>query len=361
MKLLPFILLLISVTGAARNAGAADPVFSGPQPGEKTTPFKVLEVTGTNAGKERDPVTEIAGAPAALVFVHNVERSLLPLLRVVDEYGAGRKDALKTEVVFLFGDRVAGEERLKAVAGSLKLHSPVSLSLDGAEGPGNFGLNKECMMTIVVAKDNKVTANFALVQPGIADAPKVIEALAKVSGDTAPATVEQLTGRHMARTGGGGRMDREGMRPERGRGQSADFTQFDLNSEAGLRDAVRALMAEVQALRAELAALRGQRGAPEQNAPASQRREEFPGAVPDDAKLNQLLRQFIRPTNDDATVDKLMAEIEAYIKDDAGLTRQALDGWTRVLHFGDHYGTAYSRKVGQAFLDKLKAAAPPPK
>lgn len=216
-------------------------------------------------------------------------------------------------------------------------------------------------MTIVVAKDNKVTANFALVQPGIADAPKVIEALAKVSGDTAPPTVEQLSERQTARTGGGGRMEREGMRPERGRGQPVDFTKFDLNTEAGLRDAVRGLMAEVQGLRGELAALRGQRGTPERGpAPPPPGGGDFPGAVPDDAKLNQLLRQFIRPTNDDATVDKLMTEIEAYIKDNAGLTRQAMNGWTRVLHFGDHYGTPYSRKVGQAFLDKLKAAAPPP-
>jgi hypothetical protein len=360
MKLLPLILLVTSIA-ATHNAAAADAVFSGPQTGEKVTPFKVLEVTGANAGKERDPVAEMAGAPVTLVFVHNVERSLLPLLRVVDEYGSGRKDALKTEVVFLFGDRVAGEERLKAIAGSLRLQSPVSLSLDGAEGPGNFGLNRDCMMTIVLAKANKLTENFAHVQPGIADAPKVIAAMANDSGDASPSTVEQLTERHMARTGAGGRVERDGMRPERGRGQAVDFAKFDLNSEAGLRDAVRGLMAEVQGLRAELAGLRGQRGTPERNPAAPQPAEKFPGAVPDDAKLNQMLRQFIRPTNDDAAVDTLMAEIETYIKGNDDLTRQALNGWTRILHFGDHYGTAYSRKVGQAFLDKLKAAAPPGK
>ncbi len=77
---------------------------------------------------------------------------------------------------------------MKNASGSLKLQSRVGLSLDGAEGPGNYGLNKQCLMTIVVAKDNVVTANFALTQPGIADAPKVLEALAKVSGDATPPT-----------------------------------------------------------------------------------------------------------------------------------------------------------------------------
>ena len=49
-------------------------------------------------------------------------------------------------------------------------------------------------------------------------------------------------------------------------------------------------------------------------APAAPRpKEEFPGAVPEDGKLNSLLRQCIRPTNDDATVDKLFKDIEKEI------------------------------------------------
>lgn len=361
MKYFPVPFLVAFFLGVPPAIRAADAVFSGPQAGEKTTPFKVLELSGANQGKERDPVTENAGAASAIVFVHAVERSLVPLLRVVDEYGAGRKDSLKTEIVFLFGDRVAGEERMKTVAAALKLQSRAGLSLDGAEGPGNYGLNKECMMTIVIAKDNKVTANFALVQPGIADAPKVIDALAKVSGDANPPTAEQLNGRQTARAGGTGRMDPSGPRRGRGASMPVDFTGFDLNSEAGLRDAVRALMGEVQSLRAEVDGLRNQGNPPVRTGDATRPAGDFPGAVPDDPKLNQLLRQFIRPTNDDAAVDKLMAEIEAYIQGKPDLARQALNGWTRVLSFGDHYGTAYSRKVGQAFLDKLKSAAPPPK
>jgi hypothetical protein len=150
----------------------------------------------------------------ALVFVHGIERSLVPLLRVVDEYGAMRTNLLQTELIFLSPDRLAGEQRVKAAAGSLKLQSKVGLSVDGVEGPGNYGLNKECLMTIVVARSNRVTANFALVQPGIADAPKVLEALAKVCGDTNPPTATQLSERQMARGAGGGRMNMEGGKRE---------------------------------------------------------------------------------------------------------------------------------------------------
>jgi hypothetical protein len=148
------------------------------------------------------------------------------------------------------------------------------------------------------------------VQPGIADAPRVIAALAKVCGDTNPPTVEQLSERQMARAGGGQRMARDG---------AATATN------------------------------------------AARPKEDFPGAVPDDTKLNSLLRQIIRPTNDDAAVDKLFKDIETHLQGNADLTRQASNGWVRVLHFGERYGTAYSRKLGQEFLDKLKAAASPTK
>ncbi|MBN9688704.1 MAG: hypothetical protein J0M24_00570 [Verrucomicrobia bacterium] len=290
--------ILLAATAFARLL-AADPVFSGPQPGEKTTGFKVVAIGGDADGKERDPIAENAGAPTALVFIHQIERSLIPLLRVIEQYGIERKDRLKTEVVFLTPDRLAGQQRVRSANGSLKLQSRVGLSPDGAEGPGNYGLNKDCLMTIVTAKDNKVVANFALVQPGIADAPNVIAALAKTCGDENPPTAEALAAKQ------------PGYGMARGR-DAAAMKKGD-----------------------------------------SKPKENFPGAVPTDEKLTGLLRQFIRPTNDDATVDRVLGEVKTYIKGDADLTQQAADGWTRVLHFGERYGTAYARKVGREFLDSL--------
>ena len=55
-----------------------------------------------------------------------------------------------------------------------------------------------------------------------------------------------------------------------------------------------------------------------------------------------------------ADAKTLLAEVKAHIEGNADLKKQAADGWTRVLHFGDHYGTPYSRKIGQEFLDGLK-------
>jgi hypothetical protein len=134
------------------------------------------------------------------------------------------------------------------------------------------------------------------------------------------------------------------------------MSKFDLNTEAGLRDAVKALGAEVQALRRELAAQRANLS-PGDSAAGEKPKEDFPGAVPTDPKLQGLLRSFIRPTNDDATVDRLLSEVKDYIQGNADLTKQAIDGWTRVLHFGDRYGTPHAREVGRQFHEKLKAEA----
>lgn len=293
------------------SSTAADPVYSGLQPGETLTPFRVLDIAPPSspdsarppgepgAAPDRDPVREAAGRPLALVFIHTIERSLVPLLRAIDTFGAERQDRLRTEIVFLTADRLEGERRVRAASGSLRLKSRVGLSPDGAEGPGNYGLNRECMMTILVAKDRQVLTNFALVQPGIADAPAVLGALAGACGDTAPLDLARYTappaaGRDAA------------MRPDR--------------PMAG---------------------------------------EPFPGAVPTDPALNRLIRQFIRPTNDVATVDRLLTEIEGRVQGNADLTRQAIDGWTRILHFGDRYGTAHARQAAQSSLDRLKAASAP--
>ena len=54
----------------------------------------------------------------------------------------------------------------------------MGVSVDGAEGPGAWGLNREVAMTVVVGKDGKATANFALVQPSVqSDGPKIFAAM----------------------------------------------------------------------------------------------------------------------------------------------------------------------------------------
>lgn len=186
---------LIVLLGFVNFSRADDPIFSGPQVGEKLPPFKVRGFFDTLAGKELDFVTQAAGKPIVLVFIHDVNRMSLSMTRVLTTYTASRsKDGLATGVVWLADDVTEAENTLKRSGHALAREAPLGISLDGREGPGSYGLNRNVTLTILVGKDNLVTANYALVQPSIqADLPKILEAIARTTGGPV-ARLEDLPG-----------------------------------------------------------------------------------------------------------------------------------------------------------------------
>ena len=287
---------------------AQDKVFSGPQPGEITTPFNTIELRGENEGTTVDPIKENHGKSTALVFVHGIERSMVPLMRVVDAFGSAHKEKIITNWVFLSDDPIASRQRLPQVGRSIKLQGRMLLSSDGIEGPGNYGLNKDCLLTILTSRENKVTANFALIQPGIADGKAVVAALSSLIDLETPPTIQSLTpnmrmaNRRNKRDGDNPRMERRGQNIQKGKARN----------EGG----------------------------------------SLPGAAPTDGELVGYLRQFIQKSNTNERVDKVLNQVRAYVKDDADLTRQAMNGWIRVLHV--KYGTDYAQTEGAAFVNELK-------
>ncbi|HXG10019.1 MAG TPA: hypothetical protein VNK04_09535 [Gemmataceae bacterium] len=187
--LIAFVLLSLALP----EGRAQEKLFSGPQVGEKLPPFKVRGFFGDDAGKELDFVKQAAGRPIVLVFIHDVNRLALSFTRYLTAYTAGRaKDGLATGVILLSDNVTEGELQLKRWGHALTREAPVGISLDGREGPGSYGLNRNVTLTILVGKDGKVTANFALVQPSIqVDMPTILEEIAKVAGGPA-ATLEDL-------------------------------------------------------------------------------------------------------------------------------------------------------------------------
>jgi hypothetical protein len=162
-------------------------VFSGPQPGEKLTPFKVFAVTGASSGKQTELLAEPKDTPRLLVFVHELTRPAMQFLRPIDQYSTKLAAAgLETNYVWLTADKAKTEQYLKGLDKTLGLGAPVVISLDGVEGPGNYGLNRKVALTIVVAKGDKVAANFAIIQPNETDAPPVAAAMAKLLGKKPP-------------------------------------------------------------------------------------------------------------------------------------------------------------------------------
>ncbi len=167
---------------------SSEKIFSGPQIGEQLPEFRVRGVLGDSSGKELDFVKAADGKPIVLVFIHDVNRQSIGMTRILTTYTVGRaKDGLATGVVLLDDDATEAENTLKRIAHALAADAPTGVSLDGREGPGSYGLNRNVMLTILVAKDGKVAANFALVQPSVqVDLPKILKEIVCVDDGKIP-------------------------------------------------------------------------------------------------------------------------------------------------------------------------------
>ncbi len=189
----PALVLILAATPLV----ADDEIFSGPQVGERLVPFKVQGTLGEVAGREFDVVTQADGKPIVLFFVHELTRPSVGLTRLIMNYAAKRsKDGLVNGIVFLSADPTETENRIKRAAHALPKGVAIGVSTEGQEGPGAYGLNRNVTLTVLVGNKNKVTANFAIVQPSIAaDAPKIAKAIVDSLGGGAVPTLAELGAR----------------------------------------------------------------------------------------------------------------------------------------------------------------------
>ena len=171
-------------------AGAEDPVFSGPQPGEKLPSFKVTGVRGEFKEKEVDFISLSAGKPVVLFFFHEYTRLAFGFARTLTRLYTSSKaeKGLRVALVFLSDDPA---EKMKW-AQKIQKYFPedvlLGVSRDGREGPGAYGLNRKVTLTLLVGKEGKATASFALIQPALSQG--ILDAIASVIGEKAPTLKE---------------------------------------------------------------------------------------------------------------------------------------------------------------------------
>jgi hypothetical protein len=175
--------LIVFALAVVANAIVRGAETSGPQVGDKITPFTMRGVLDDEAGKQIDLVKDAGGKPLLIYFLHERTRPAVGLARQVLNDAAGRKgDGLEAGLVMLTADVAETEDWIKRVTQVLPRGVPIGISPDGAEGPPAYSLNRKVVVTVIVAKDNRVVANFALSQPTLDDAPKIAEAVAAALG-----------------------------------------------------------------------------------------------------------------------------------------------------------------------------------
>lgn len=197
MKRSSLVIAFVLSLALPQQVSGDDPVFSGPQVGEKLPPFVMNSVLGETAGQEIDIVKQADGKPVLLAFFHARTRPAFGLANMLMRYAASRaSDGLHSGVVFLTDDPTKTAQWMKVVKKHLSSDAVVyGISPEGQEGPGSYGLNRNMTLTVIVANEGKVTANFALVQPSVqADGPRILKAIVDVTGGGEVPTIAQLGG-----------------------------------------------------------------------------------------------------------------------------------------------------------------------
>jgi hypothetical protein len=185
-----FLVALLRVPVGSLAAEEEAPVFSGPQVSEKLPALKVTLAYGKEAGRVVDLVEQAAGRPTLLVIVHVPTRPAANLTRSLMNFAEMRGEKLFAGVVYLDNDQSAAERYLRQAGSWWSVGPPVGVSVDGAEGPGSYGLNRNVSLTILVAHEGVVRANFPLIQPSPTDAPKILKEVVALAGGNIPTPAE---------------------------------------------------------------------------------------------------------------------------------------------------------------------------
>jgi hypothetical protein len=152
--------------------------ISGPQVGDKITPFVTRGTLDDERGKELDLVKQAGDKTLVLYFLHDRSRPAVALAREVLSTAADlRSQGVTAGLVILSPDVAATEEWVNIARNVFPRGVPVSVSPDGPQGPPAYNLSSKVVATVIVAQDNRVVANFAFTQPTPDDAGPIVEAI----------------------------------------------------------------------------------------------------------------------------------------------------------------------------------------
>ena len=190
------------------NKGVQNPIFSGPQPGEKLVSFQAVGYAGEHKEQMLDPIAMANNRPHLIVFQDDEgasSRGLYDLSGSLATIGRKSDVDLHVSVILLSDDPVDFEPYAGMFPALLERGVDViAFSKEGREGPGAYGLDRTVSQTFVLAKGGKVVHNLVFPKGGVYADSHVLGGIADIIGEkreTVQAWLNQETtgGREMRR------------------------------------------------------------------------------------------------------------------------------------------------------------------
>jgi len=321
-------LAVFLVASPSLSAGQEpQPRLSGPEAGTALTTVGVYAPTGPRAGTTYDAAAALARGPSALLFVAELTRNVAPMIRAFDrlatEHGLL---GLHTCTVLLASDRTAAEKHLERASAALSLTYPMVVSVDGSDGPGSYGLDRKCTLTLVLAEDGKVVRSVGYTDTGAQDVPQLERWIVELTGPVP--------------------RDLAGLRAILER-RYPDASPELLDLTASLLVQARQQQPRTDA-RMAANPERGARARPQPDAADAEAKQPREGKAPDDPELRELLRAVIQKTATAADLDAAFRDVDARVGEDAALEQQAVEMFKRVLGLG--YGTEAAKERCRAYV-----------
>jgi len=148
---------------------AAKKMESGLKEGARLGAFDVVKCAGEEAdsvaiGKKLCYRCRNGSRPQVIVFTRSTDKSVTKLVAELDKHVKKFEDEQLRAFVNVVGEsKPAAEKMVKALAKSTKTENiPYVVPVEFENGPENYALNPKAELTIIVANESKVVANFAV-------------------------------------------------------------------------------------------------------------------------------------------------------------------------------------------------------
>ena len=196
MKYAPVLAVMTSIllTAAAQADDAKSdkqkkqpkPIRSGLRAGEFIAPFHVTKLAGAKedgieAGEETCYVCRNGGRPQVLIFSRSTDKPVAKLVQAVDKALEQNEDLQLRAVVSLLGE---DPDELEEAAGKFAKDSktkrvPFVLPFEFENGPEDYAIHEKAEVTVMLAVEGKVAANFAVARVDDLDTKAIVKGIEK--------------------------------------------------------------------------------------------------------------------------------------------------------------------------------------